>query len=198
MIAKTKISPRGGRICESRIKYVKMKYEVNEGSQPLGEPNVIHPAASVDQREAPSRADGNHAHPVISDEETRTPKTSVGKESATMTEYNDVTVEDESKLSDALDAALEKAPMKSVGIDVEKYQAYLDDPDLSDEEREQLVLLIWQIMMAFVDLGFGVHPVQQACGQVPESVDETGNRDSSMLSSSSTTLSDTFNHIAAE
>lgn len=115
-----------------------------------------------------------------------------------MTDSVDKEANGASELHEALDVAFKSEPKKSVGIDLDKYQAYLDDPNLSDKEREQLTLLIWQIMMAFVDLGLGIHPVQQACGQVPESIDERDNQVENMLGSSSTTLSETFNHIAAE
>ncbi len=52
-----------------------------------------------------------------------------------------------------------------VAVDVEKYQAYLDDPNLSEEQKEEFLQAIWSIMVAFVDLGFGVHPLQEVCGQ---------------------------------
>lgn len=55
-----------------------------------------------------------------------------------------------------------------VTVDVEKYQAYLDDPKLSEEQKEEFLQAIWSIMVAFVDLGFGVHPLQEVCGQDSE------------------------------
>ncbi|MCV0370513.1 hypothetical protein [Filomicrobium sp.] len=55
-----------------------------------------------------------------------------------------------------------------VTVDVEKYQAYLDDPNLSEEQKEEFLQAIWSIMVAFVDLGFGVHPLQEVCGQDSE------------------------------
>ncbi|MFC5583791.1 hypothetical protein ACFPOD_01605 [Nitratireductor kimnyeongensis] len=55
-----------------------------------------------------------------------------------------------------------------VTVDVEKYQAYLDDPNLNEEQKEEFLQAIWSIMVAFVDLGFGVHPLQEVCGQDSE------------------------------
>lgn len=52
-----------------------------------------------------------------------------------------------------------------VAVDVEKYQAYLDDPNLSEEQKEEFLQAIWSIMVAYVELGFGVHPLQEVCGQ---------------------------------
>lgn len=45
-------------------------------------------------------------------------------------------------------------------VDVEHYQTYLDDNDLSKEQKTDLVNALWTVIVAFVDLGYGVHPVQ--------------------------------------
>lgn len=50
-----------------------------------------------------------------------------------------------------------------IAVDVEKYQAYLDGSDMTDKEKEQFLQSLWQIIVGFVELGFGVHPVQEAC-----------------------------------
>ncbi len=47
-------------------------------------------------------------------------------------------------------------------IDYAHYQKDLDDADLSDAEKQQFLEALWSIIVAFVDLGFGVHPVQHA------------------------------------
>lgn len=46
-------------------------------------------------------------------------------------------------------------------FDVAKYLGYVEGEDLSDTEAKALLGAIWQIVVAFVDLGFGLHPVQQ-------------------------------------
>lgn len=46
---------------------------------------------------------------------------------------------------------------KSLSIDVAKYEAYLADCDLTDPEKEQFLLALWDVVIAFVDLGFSVH-----------------------------------------
>lgn len=61
-------------------------------------------------------------------------------------------------------------------VDVAKYQAYLDDGDLSDEQKQELIEALWSIIVGFVDLGFGVHPVQNVCGEVEKSIDESGDQ----------------------
>ena len=53
----------------------------------------------------------------------------------------------------------------SLTIDWQAYAAMLEESDWSDEQKRELVETLWSIVVAFVDLGFGVHPAQQACGQ---------------------------------
>ena len=52
----------------------------------------------------------------------------------------------------------------SIAIDYALYEAYLADSDWSDEEKQAFLDALWQIIVAFVDLGFGVHPLLQAEG----------------------------------
>lgn len=47
-------------------------------------------------------------------------------------------------------------------LDVEYYQAFLDDADIPDEQKKELIETLWNIVVTFVDLGFGIEPVQQA------------------------------------
>ena len=63
-----------------------------------------------------------------------------------------------------------------VEIDYERYEEYLETSDLSDEQKRQFIAALWNVIVGFVDLGFGVHPVQQAqevCGQHSK---KTGNQ----------------------
>lgn len=53
-------------------------------------------------------------------------------------------------------------------IDWETYSKYLDESDLSDGEKREFLETIWAIVVSAVDLGFGVHPVQQAAGNICE------------------------------
>lgn len=52
-----------------------------------------------------------------------------------------------------------------VTIDVEKYQTYLDGMDINDERKEEFLRSMLSMILAFVDLGFSVHPVQEVCGK---------------------------------
>lgn len=82
-------------------------------------------------------------------------------------------------LQDAMSKALEKnAPRRIVEIDVQKYQAYLDNPNIDDDQKEEIVRAVWSIMVSFMELGLGVHPVQQACGQLEKDLDPEATVDS--------------------
>lgn len=47
-------------------------------------------------------------------------------------------------------------------VDVEKYFEYTRHFDLPEDQQAQLIQAMWQIMKAFVDIGFEIHPAQRA------------------------------------
>ncbi len=51
-------------------------------------------------------------------------------------------------------------------VDVDRYQAYLDNSDLSDREKHDFLHALWSVIVAFVDLGYGIHPAQSETGEV--------------------------------
>jgi len=80
-----------------------------------------------------------------------------------------------------LAAAINKAgqqPLSHLDIDLEHYQGYLDDPSLTPDQKAEIIGALWTIISAFVELGFGVHPVQQACGKHGTGLDQTRNSES--------------------
>lgn len=56
----------------------------------------------------------------------------------------------------------------TIQIDYERYAACLDDSDLDDDQKREFIDTLWSIITAFVDLGFGVHPVQHVDGDSAE------------------------------
>ncbi|MBG6211354.1 hypothetical protein IWQ49_006038 [Labrenzia sp. EL_126] len=56
-------------------------------------------------------------------------------------------------------------------IDTEKYQRYLDESDLTPAQKQQVIEALWSIVVNFVELGFGVHPVQQVTENHKETSD---------------------------
>ncbi len=45
--------------------------------------------------------------------------------------------------------------------DIEKYRKYVNQFDLSEERKIELIHTVWRIMESFVDRAFGDDPVQQ-------------------------------------
>lgn len=63
-----------------------------------------------------------------------------------------------------------------VTFDVSRYEHFLEDQGLSAEQKRAMLEALWSIIVSFVDLGFGVHPVQQACGQNGDKDSENSGR----------------------
>lgn len=114
--------------------------------------------------------DGNYEHLHEAGEYSTAPSIWVGKEAAIMSDDDEVT--------GSLNIAVGDKGQPSVEIDMAKYQAHLDDPSLSDEQKEEIIKALWSIMMAFVDLGFGVHPAQEVCGKQGSKLDVSQDKDS--------------------
>ena len=92
--------------------------------------------------------------------------------------------------SEAIENAASGKATPYLEIDVERYQAYLDDPSLSSEQRDEILIALWSIISAFVELGFGVHPVQQACGKIGTELEQSTNSESSEVRSNHRKKSD--------
>lgn len=156
---------KGAEICGTRPNSGKMKVDQSVQTDALL-------SASAVQHGAPQGHDGNDVHPQVAGAGQRTPI--VGKEGAAMEELD--------KGQDFC-FALNAAAKPSLGIDTAKYQAYLDDPSLSEVQKEEIVEALWSIIVAFVDLGFCVHPLQEvlgekACGKLAATLDVQGDKDS--------------------
>lgn len=58
-----------------------------------------------------------------------------------------------------------------ITVDYDLYAHYLEDTDLSEDEKREFLQTLWNIVCEFVAMGFGVNPVQQAkesCGKPSE------------------------------
>jgi hypothetical protein len=56
-------------------------------------------------------------------------------------------------------SAATQAKPPSVGIDTAYYQSFLDDYDIPEAQKRELIESLWAIIVQFIDLGFGVHPI---------------------------------------
>lgn len=46
-------------------------------------------------------------------------------------------------------------------LDIDYYQSLLDSPEVSEKQQQEFIESMWSIVVQFVDMGFGVHPLQQ-------------------------------------
>lgn len=76
-----------------------------------------------------------------------------------------------------VDGLIADPAARHLKVDVAKYEAYLADTDLSADQKRELIETLWAIMVSFVELGFGVHPLQQ--------IDKTGAESADLLNSDS-------------
>ncbi len=59
----------------------------------------------------------------------------------------------------AFETAKENANV--IHVDYDKYIPFLEDSEIPDDQKIEFIELIWSILLNFVDLGFGIHPLQQ-------------------------------------
>jgi hypothetical protein len=59
---------------------------------------------------------------------------------------------------------------RTMTVDVERYQKYLDGSHMTAAEKEEFLQSLWKFIIGFVELGFGVHPLQEVCGKDAGSV----------------------------
>ncbi|WP_159086946.1 hypothetical protein [Loktanella sp. Alg231-35] len=90
----------------------------------------------------------------------------------------DAEITDCPDLAEAMNKAASAGHGSRLEIDLDHYQNYLDDPALTSDQKEDIVGALWMIITAFVELGFGVHPTQQACGKPETPLDLTAKSES--------------------
>lgn len=63
----------------------------------------------------------------------------------------------------------------SIAIDYALYEQYLEGSDLSETQKQDFLDALWSIMVSFVDLGFEIHPLQQAQAHCKKNREQNGN-----------------------
>lgn len=53
-------------------------------------------------------------------------------------------------------------------FDPSPYLYHLAESDLTDEQKQALLTELWSLIIAFVDMGFGISPIQQAMDKFPK------------------------------
>lgn len=79
----------------------------------------------------------------------------------------------ETGLSD-LKHTFDASAKRMLKVDVERYQSYLDDTDMTPAQKEEFLQAMWLTMVSFVELGFEVHPIQEVCGKDGQSDTQSG------------------------
>ena len=58
--------------------------------------------------------------------------------------------------------------MQSPTLNPEGYREYLEDFDLDEAEQNELLIVLWNIMRSFVEMGFGLNSVQMLLPAIAE------------------------------
>jgi len=105
--------------------------------------------------------------------------------------------ESERELSTSPTGALHPtSEYRALTFDAQTYCEYLSGFDLSEAEQAQILEALWAIMVAFVDLGFQIHPVQHAAGRPDDMATEFVVPDSGPMVSSIEHLNTTIKKAA--
>ena len=62
----------------------------------------------------------------------------------------------------------------TLDVDLMKFAHHLDESDLDEEQKQQFLGIFWNLVVAFVDLGYGVNSTQLACGHLTKSFEKEG------------------------
>lgn len=87
---------------------------------------------------------------------------------------------------------------RALYLDVNLYQSYLDNCDLSEEEKDQFLKAIWSILVGFVDLGYELKEFKENCGQVDKSAALRADCASGGIKSGQADCSEEFNRAARD
>ena len=89
----------------------------------------------------------------------------------------------------------QELPLSALTFDVTRYDKYLADCDLTKEQKQKFLETLWNIIVSFVDIGFGIDATQAACGQLLQTAFKDILNDSDMIKSK--TLPKNFKNTAA-
>lgn len=66
--------------------------------------------------------------------------------------------------SDIIPHKAEPPRPPALQFDAQAFLTYLDGLDLTDDQKHAFIETIWSITLQFIDLGFGIDAMTQACG----------------------------------
>ena len=62
----------------------------------------------------------------------------------------------------------------TLDVDLMQFAHHLDESDLDEEQKQAFLGILWNLVVAFVDLGYGVNSTQLACGHLTKSFEKEG------------------------
>lgn len=57
------------------------------------------------------------------------------------------------------------AGWRALKFDAARYQRFLDDTDWTDAQKQEFTAAVWEIVVGFVDLGFGLNLIQHVSSE---------------------------------
>ena len=87
-----------------------------------------------------------------------------------------------------------------IAVDYEKYLHFFEHADMSEQDKIIFLQTLYDVLLNFVDLGFGVHPVQlaqKACGQVEKNPPKSALTASDEVKCNHSPIVDYFENAAA-
>lgn len=77
-------------------------------------------------------------------------------------------------------------PTLAIQFDAREFAHFLAESDLTESQKLDYIQTIWGIVLQFIDMGFGIHPIQtalgeQACGQIEDAAALCSDADSDMV-----------------
>jgi hypothetical protein len=184
------------QVCGNRINYAKLKED-----KEFKEPRSLSKRPEVDntQDQNLNRSAEEHQGQCLTDAPVR-PIAPMRRWAGVLMSTNGF--ENAPDLASALGIALKNNGKSSFRIDYERYRAFFDDQTISDEQKDQLIEMLFTIGHAFYDAGFAYEFANvnssQACGKHEETQDDSAACGQDVLSSRDITLSKKFNLCAAE
>lgn len=80
--------------------------------------------------------------------------------------------------------------------DYERYAVHMEALELTDEQTRELLDVVWSIMSAFADYGFGIEPTQLICGWLRQSRAESADARPPVIDSKGRKTIQNFNAVA--
>jgi len=72
-------------------------------------------------------------------------------------------------MPDDLSNTFTKKAAPTLTVDWTVYASFLEDTDMTDDQKRELIETVWTLVVSFIDMGFDVRSPEDACGQDAQS-----------------------------